>query len=102
MCGWLMVCSGTLSAAAIGAPPAAGHAVVHQLVGVGDADRGKNENSMDDGLPHHPGNGDFGVACTQGACFDEGLEQEIGRAQSELQSLMRISYAVFCLKKKKA
>src|SRR3546814_4403587 len=27
--------------------------------------------------------------------------QEIGRAQSELQSLMRISYAVFCLKKKK-
>src|SRR3546814_8309399 len=27
--------------------------------------------------------------------------REIGRAQSELQSLMRISYAVFCLKKKK-
>src|SRR3546814_2393801 len=26
--------------------------------------------------------------------------QEIGRAQSELQSLMRISSAVFCLKKK--
>src|SRR3546814_2765718 len=26
---------------------------------------------------------------------------EIGRAPSELQSLMRISYAVFCLKKKK-
>src|SRR3546814_1246687 len=25
---------------------------------------------------------------------------EIGRAQSELQSLMRISYAVFCLQKK--
>src|SRR3546814_6730283 len=25
---------------------------------------------------------------------------KIGRAQSELQSLMRISYAVFCLKKK--
>src|SRR3546814_6743529 len=25
---------------------------------------------------------------------------QIGRAQSELQSLMRISYAVFCLKKK--
>src|SRR3546814_7419875 len=30
------------------------------------------------------------------------LEQDqIGRATSELQSLMRISYAVFCLKKKK-
>src|SRR3546814_3943084 len=27
--------------------------------------------------------------------------KEIGRATSELQSLMRISYAVFCLKKKK-
>src|SRR3546814_1121672 len=27
--------------------------------------------------------------------------EEIGRATSELQSLMRISYAVFCLKKKK-
>src|SRR3546814_18306033 len=30
----------------------------------------------------------------------EGTPQ-IGRAHSELQSLMRISYAVFCLKKKK-
>src|SRR3546814_1392879 len=29
-----------------------------------------------------------------------GLVKQIGRAQSELQSLMRISYAVFCLKKK--
>src|SRR3546814_2105096 len=29
------------------------------------------------------------------------LAQQIGRATSELQSLMRISYAVFCLKKKK-
>src|SRR3546814_1778398 len=28
------------------------------------------------------------------------IEAEIGRATSELQSLMRISYAVFCLKKK--
>src|SRR3546814_5956378 len=30
-----------------------------------------------------------------------GIAREIGRATSELQSLMRISYAVFCLKKKK-
>src|SRR3546814_9578141 len=30
----------------------------------------------------------------------ECLGPEIGRAPSELQSLMRISYAVFCLKKK--
>src|SRR3546814_8312287 len=28
-------------------------------------------------------------------------QQQIGRAHTELQSLMRISYAVFCLKKKK-
>src|SRR3546814_9655074 len=30
-----------------------------------------------------------------------GKTMQIGRAPSELQSLMRISYAVFCLKKKK-
>src|SRR3546814_5692587 len=30
-----------------------------------------------------------------------GIRHEIGRAHVELQSLMRISYAVFCLKKKK-
>src|SRR3546814_9403324 len=29
------------------------------------------------------------------------IAREIGRAHSELQSLMRISYAVFCLKKTK-
>src|SRR3546814_2649369 len=33
------------------------------------------------------------------ACAGRAIE--IGRATSELQSLMRISYAVFCLKKKK-
>src|SRR3546814_9324781 len=38
------------------------------------------------------------TCCTM-ARFENGLE--IGRAQSELQSLMRISYAVFCLKNKK-
>src|SRR3546814_8253474 len=30
------------------------------------------------------------------------VDIKIGRATSELQSLMRISYAVFCLKKKKS
>src|SRR3546814_2735387 len=29
-----------------------------------------------------------------------GVARQIGRAHAELQSLMRISYAVFCLKKK--
>src|SRR3546814_2429700 len=37
------------------------------------------------------------VAPCRTACPD----RQIGRAHSELQSLMRISYAVFCLKKKK-
>src|SRR3546814_8518341 len=32
--------------------------------------------------------------------FEQEAAGEIGRAPSELQSLMRISYAVFCLKKK--
>src|SRR3546814_4937830 len=32
---------------------------------------------------------------------DREAVDQIGRAPSELQSLMRISYAVFCLKKKK-
>src|SRR3546814_4679854 len=35
------------------------------------------------------------------AVLVELFQPKIGRAQSELQSLMRISYAVFCLKKKK-
>src|SRR3546814_3465654 len=37
----------------------------------------------------------------QCAAADNAEQAEIGRAHSELQSLMRISYAVFCLKKKK-
>src|SRR3546814_1269655 len=32
--------------------------------------------------------------------LERARDREIGRAHSELQSLMRISYAVFCLKKK--
>src|SRR3546814_6088220 len=37
-----------------------------------------------------------GVDCHRGCRIDF---EQIGRAPSELQSLMRISYAVFCLKK---
>src|SRR3546814_8992832 len=36
-----------------------------------------------------------------GTAADAALEPQIGRATSELQSLMRTSYAVFCLKKNK-
>src|SRR3546814_5961796 len=39
-----------------------------------------------------------GVTPSEDACAPA---QEIGRAHVELQSLMRISYAVFCLKKTK-
>src|SRR3546814_7618063 len=46
------------------------------------------------------------LADQRGAGEDDGehghvVDDQIGRAPSELQSLMRISYAVFCLKKKK-
>src|SRR3546814_2677737 len=44
------------------------------------------------------------LSATEGLSYvNEGFEPyivQIGRAPSELQSLMRISYAVFCLKKK--
>src|SRR3546814_4344343 len=63
------------------------------------------------GLDHHQGvvgHDDVGLAGGPHRALDEALLvvlaggiDEIGRAPSELQSLMRISYAVFCLKKKK-
>src|SRR3546814_4677975 len=40
----------------------------------------------------------YGTA--SGTALPYGEEIQIGRAHVELQSLMRISYAVFCLKKK--
>src|SRR3546814_1412390 len=41
-----------------------------------------------------------GIPCASHAAH-RSRRNEIGRHTSELQSLMRISYAVFCLKKKK-
>src|SRR3546814_9596461 len=68
-------------------------------------------NGVDDG--HLAGQGELGAALCMGAqqlCFRRmgaalHLERadDLGRSEehtSELQSLMRISYAVFCLKKK--
>src|SRR3546814_3669502 len=64
-------------------------------------------------LPVHPESGEIGFAFIHGNwCLDNslpgggwcGLDNELTRSEehtSELQSLMRISYAVFCLKKKK-
>src|SRR3546814_6343079 len=52
---------------------------------------------------HQPGRDQEGLEARVAAAVEGGGPQreEIGRATSELQSLMRISYAVFCLKKKK-
>src|SRR3546814_5041555 len=41
------------------------------------------------------------IGCALLASERANLSLQIGRAHVELQSLMRISYAVFCLKKKK-
>src|SRR3546814_9042237 len=41
------------------------------------------------------------AASPAGRTGKHGFRSQIGRAHVELQSLMRISYAVFCLKKKK-
>src|SRR3546814_3683966 len=40
------------------------------------------------------------LACVIAHFVSRAVAEEIGRATSELQSLMRISYAVFCLKTK--
>src|SRR3546814_9233326 len=72
------------------AQPAVGEAfgdLDHQLdAAVVGARRQQFADALDQ-LAEHEGNG-----------LD--VKLEIGRAHSELQSLMRISYAVFCLKKK--
>src|SRR3546814_7357261 len=59
-------------------------------------------------LPHAHGSLPVGFLVASGDREDEPLNVRIGRGcarseehTSELQSLMRISYAVFCLKKKK-
>src|SRR3546814_5058462 len=44
---------------------------------------------------------DSGLPIITADSLGDAAQKEIGRAPSELQSLMRISYAVFCLKKKK-
>src|SRR3546814_2269119 len=51
--------------------------------------------------PQHCGDSGMRIAA-DGTWYHEGSPiGQIGRAPSELQSLMRNSYAVFCLKKKK-
>src|SRR3546814_5831390 len=59
-----------------------------------------SEEDMKDRLEACHDEYDFGATLAV-ASMGGGAFPKIGRAQSELQSLMRISYAVFCLKKKK-
>src|SRR3546814_9297143 len=60
----------------------------HKIAFIGDEDRWSVE-------------GDSRSCSWCGQVHQKLVTREIGRAHSELQSLMRISYAVFCLKKKK-
>src|SRR3546814_1483611 len=57
------------------------------------ADRGARLRGPGVGVDHFPGRGQAAVAALVFVCRSE-------EHTSELQSLMRISYAVFCLKKK--
>src|SRR3546814_10573233 len=67
----------------------------------GEADgSGKDERSQHGGSPAH---GPAGPEAVKGNAGADPLACAIGRSEehtSELQSLMRISYAVFCLQKK--
>src|SRR3546814_3450618 len=87
---------------------AAAHRAARRLDGVAGAVAGDALDpvvqAVVDAMPRHAGvqaaqqveRIDVAVMRAEG-----GADHQIGRAHSELQSLMRISYAVFCLKKKK-
>src|SRR3546814_3636140 len=69
----------------------------------GGVDRGGERESTDPGRDdqgHLAGGTGHGAETTRRARHSRGLLRSEGHT-SELQSLMRISYAVFCLKKKK-
>src|SRR3546814_4974147 len=56
---------------------------------------------LDDALPRRDGSRHGRDHVRARHCRQPGRGEQIGRANAELQSLMRISYAVLCLKKKK-
>src|SRR3546814_2753404 len=83
-------------------------------------ERGDGKSYGGDNLPKGGGGGQNEVSCSGGRqddqcrfgrrrhqdpslqrCTTPGAADEIGKHTSELQSLMRISYAVFCLKTQK-
>src|SRR3546814_7856900 len=90
--------------------PGVGEFRLHFLDDLGGIGRGKpieEDEEVDGGIDDHKrdGGAQSGGKARAEALRLRALEQlvedeEIGRAHSELQSLMRISYAVFCLKKK--
>src|SRR3546814_2464991 len=62
------------------------------------AEEGSGIISVNGAAAHRAQPGDLVIICAYGACDEAERSEE---HTSELQSLMRISYAVFCLKKKK-
>src|SRR3546814_8715918 len=87
----------------------AGRTRIAVAVGRSDARRRVNDAERDARNPARPGDaarGRHGLSRCAGCATAAGVATVCGSAQrseehtSELQSLMRISYAVFCLKKK--
>src|SRR3546814_10192773 len=74
--------------------PAPGQRIFSRKACAGTAHRGRF-----DPLYHRAGDPVYGILAVDCARCDRGRRSE--EHTSELQSLMRISYAVFCLKKKK-
>src|SRR3546814_1219601 len=83
---------------------------IHALVGPNGGGKSSLIKTLLGQMPHQgrlslqwPGEPGVIGYVPQALEFDRGLPMtEIGRAHAELQSLMRISYAVFCLKTKKS
>src|SRR3546814_2779243 len=97
-----------LSTVAGNAHVAGGHAPDGAIVGVEDFSRGKareNIHTQCFGLFAQPAGDVAKLDDVVAVILETGGQQPVGRWRSEehtseLQSLMRISYAVFCLKKK--
>src|SRR3546814_4422290 len=71
--------------------------------GEGDRKPGQRERQQQESV-HAPSIAKTGTVCVTGRLPSPGHHRLLARSEehtSELQSLMRISYAVFCLKKKK-
>src|SRR3546814_20662109 len=100
----LQVCGRSGSLAEVGPVPLRAASTKHAAtVHATDRIAADVANAVETALTPHRGPVflDFPLDVVFGMAEVEVPGAEIGRATSELQSLMRISYAVFCLKKKK-